>query len=177
MGSTLFDNILKTLRLALTYNAGTIVSGELDFDIPRGFLVKIHDVSLENRHMTEDFEGISVDKLARATATLIKDPDDTASFAFPNNTVDHDVLMTLVTEIIIIAGTAGDTGFHIGRTVNNKNFNAEGLDVFTARNMRLNIVAQGTDLADITETLCEVLIDYTLEKISNEDIINLLDIL
>ena len=178
MATKMFDKILKILRVAAAYTAGTIVSTELDFDIPRGFLVKIHDVTLENHDIHEDLEGISADKAFQLACALIKDPDDTTTVAFVNNRVDHDVLMVLTTDVLIVANAADTSlSMYVGRTLNERNFTQEGLDVFTARNMRLNMDAFGTDLADATESIAEVLIHYTLEKISDEDIINLLDIL
>ncbi len=172
-----FDNIMKVLFVSQTFTGATLVSTELDFDIPRGFIVKIHKVIMEHVQIFEDFEGISVDKLARMLSALIKDPDDTSTIDFTSNVVDHDVLMNLDTEIIIVAGTAGDTGFLVKNNKSELNFAAEGLDVFTARNMRVNSDAFGTDAADITEASVSVKVHYTLEKISDEMIINLLDIL
>ena len=173
----LFDNIMKILIVKHTLTGLTLVSTEMDFDIPRGYIVKIHDITLHHRSLVEDFEGISADKLARIHTAVIKDPDDTSGISFPNNKVDHDFIMMLFTEILIVAGTAGDTIADLGTRFHEKNFTSEGLDVFTARNMRLNSDVFGTDAADITETVAECIVQYTLEKITDEMIIDLLDIL
>ena len=174
---TLFDNIMKTHIVKHTATGLTLVSTEMDFDIPRGFIVKIHDITIEHRQMNNDFATISADKLASLHSAVIKDPDDTSGISYPNNKVDHDFLLILYSDVLIVAGTAGDVSFTLGKQFIERNFVAEGLDVFTARNMRMNTDAFETNGADFTETVVECVIRYTLEKISDEMIINLLDIL
>lgn len=172
-----FDNIMKIMQVFNLNTGATLVSTEIDFNIPRGFIVKIHYASIQLNNIGEDIEGISVDKIIRPTAALVKDPDDITSVAFTSNQVDHDILMTLNSEILIVAGTAGDVTALAMKLFVEKNFAAEGLDVFTARNMRLNSDVFGTDAADATESSIEVIIHYTLEKITSDLIIDLLSIL
>lgn len=173
----LFDNIMKKLKGAITLTGTTLVSLEIDFELPRGFIAKIHNAIIKFTAVVEDIEGLGANKLIRARAVLVKDPDDSASIVIPNNRVDHDVLMETEMEIVVVAGTAGDTVFSMTNTDRQENFSAEGLDVFTARNMRLNCQGLGTDGADLTETLGNAVMGYTLEQISDDQIINLLDIL
>lgn len=158
-------------------NAANTVSAEIDLDLPRGYVAKIKTAMMEFRRVGEDFEGISADKLARLQAALVLDPDDAANFTVPTNVVSHDVLMEIEGEVIIVAGTAGDViaRFDMARLI--KNFESEKLDVITARNMRLNVDGGGTDVSDLTESTCVAIIDYTLEKITDADILSLLDIL
>lgn len=172
-----FDNIMKILRLETLLVGSTLVSTPMDFDIPRGFIVKIHDVVMEFINIGEDFETISVDKYARVSAALVKDPDDLTTLSIPNATVDHDVVIDIAMDIMIVAGTAGDTSFMVLNHRKEANFSAEGLDVFTARNMRVNFDAFGTDATDLTETKLRTTVKYTLEEITDKLIINLLDIL
>lgn len=172
-----FDSIMKVFRQDLVFTGATAVSVEMDLDIPRGFIVKIHDAELRIVSIVEDVETISVDKQALLSCCLVKDPDDTTSIAVPSGVVDHDVLLDLQTDLLVVAGTAGDTSFYIGPPVKEANFSSEGLDVFTARNMRLNVDAFGTDAGDITEATAKATLHYTLEKITDDLIINLLDIL
>lgn len=177
MANILLDNLLKVFRGRTTITGNTLVSTELDFDIPRGFVIRIHEVILEIKSIIEDFEGISVDKLATIRAALIRDPDDVTSILIPDETVDHDVLVDLEGEVLIVAGVAGDT---VGLFRNMRisiNFSAEGVDVITARNLRMNVQAVGTDAADVTEASINATIHYTLEKITDADILALLDIL
>ena len=177
MGSLQFDNIMKVFRSFLTFTGATTVSKELDIDLPRGYIMKIHDAKLEVIRWGEDVEGISADKVIRYLLALIKDPDDITSVSIPADTVDHDVLMDHEMEVILVAGTAGDVVAEFSNQKQEQNFSAEGLDVFSARNMRLNGDVQGTDAADGTEALGMVTINYTLERITDQLIIQLLDIL
>ena len=123
----------------------------------------------------EDFEGISVDKVARISFALVKDPDDITTTSVPSNETQHDVVLDHETGILITAGTAGDTGFYVSDVRRERQY-GEG-DVVTARNMRLNAQGGGTDVADLTESIAVCHIEYTLEKVKDEDILNILDIL
>lgn len=174
----MFDNVMKILSIRSLFTGATLVSVEADFELPRGFIAKIHDVEMEAEGLFEDFEGISADKHATFKMCLLKDPDDTTTIEFTSNRVDHDVLMVNRGSVLIVANAADTSlsmAFHGVRK--ERNYTAEGLDVFTARNMRFNIDAFGTDAADMTETIAVCDVHYTLEKITSEDIINLLDIL
>lgn len=178
MGKINFDNIMKVMNVLLTFTGVTLVSVEIDFDIPRGFIVKIHRAILEHKRIGEDIEGLSADTLYRLQSTLIKDPDDSTSIGFVSNRVDHDILMQNDTDVAIIANAADTSvAIYVSETKQDFNFSAEGLDVFTARNMRLNIDAIGTDAASVTEGIATATIHYTLEKITDDLIIDLLDIL
>lgn len=173
-----FDNIMKVFKTQIAITGVTLVTKELDFDIPRGYIVKIHDVQLEIRDLIEDIEGISADKAIRIVCALVKDPDDLTSIRVPNDTVSHDVLMDHQVDILIVANAADTSlSMYVSNQLKERNFSAEGLDVFTARNLRLNVDVFGSDAADVTEALCEAVIHYTLEKITDNLIINLLDIL
>ena len=178
MAKLLLDNLMKVFKQQLTYNGVTQASVELDLDIPRGYVIRIHDLTLILKDVAEDIEGISVDKLIRYVGALVKDPDDTTSTLITLGRVDHDVLADFSVNLIIVAGTAGDTvAMFDGPTFREFNFSAEGLDVITARNLRLNVDAAGTNGADATEASLAAVIRYTLEKITDQDILALLDII
>lgn len=177
MAKNMFDNVMKVMSARITFTGATLVSTELDFELPRGYIAKIHDVHMHIEKIFEDFEGLSVDAIADWIMCLVKDPDDITSIVFPTNTVDHDILMVMKGGIMIIAGTAGDPGIAIYGTSKERNYSAEGLDVFTARNMRFNIDAFGASNGSMTESRANVDIHYTLERITDDNIINLLDIL
>lgn len=176
MAKKLFDNVMKVFKARSVINTSTIVSLEIDLDLPRGYIAKIHDVEIGTERIGEDFEADNPDKLATIQAALIKDPDDTTSIEIPEERTDHDVLIDYVNEVLIAAGAANSTS-NLTNLIKNYNFSAEGLDVFSARNMRLNCVGVGTSVADLTEALVYCTLHYTLELISDDDIINLLDIL
>lgn len=177
MVSKLFDNLLKTIQAASVFTAGTLVSLEVDFEIPRGFVVKIHSVELRIDRVLEDFEAINADKLARLRIALIKDPDDITTVSFTSNRVQHDVLIDLEVSFGITLGTAESWIFFDNVPTKYRQFSNQGNDVIIARNMRLNIDGEGTDVADLTESFGIAIIDYTLEEVKDEDILNILDIL
>lgn len=177
MAKILLDNLMKVFTQNLALAGAAAASVEMDFDIPRGYVIKIHFAALRILNLVEDFETISVDKLATITGALVKDPDDITSVNQPSGVVDHDVLMDLHTSILIMAGTAGDPGMIITNAEKEANFAAEGLDVITARNMRLNVDGAGTDVADLTESQFQCTVHYTLERITDADILALLDII
>lgn len=173
-----FDNIMKVMVVRVTYTGATAVSLEIDFDIPRGYIVKIHDVSLEVINLGEDFQDLAADTYVRYLMALIKDPDDTVTLNAPSNTVDHDTLLTHQVEAFVYSAAGPVAEAIIVTDIRKeKNYSSEGLDVFTARNMRLNIDAQGSEAASGTEAVAECFIEYTLERITSELIIQLLDIL
>lgn len=173
----LFDDILRILQAAVVYTGVTQVSLEVDFEIPRGYVVKIRAIELRVDRIHEDLENFSVDRVVRYRIALIKDPDDTTSLAHGSNRTEHDVLADLEVSVLTVAGTAGDPGTLI--EVNSKliNFEEMKVDVITARNMRLNVDAEGTDATLATEAFGIAIIYYTLEEVKDDDIINLLDIL
>lgn len=178
MAKLSLDKLLKVFRTVNTLNATTIVSSELDFDIPRGYVIKLHKVIIEIRNLEEDFETISVDKLARIVGALIRDPDDSTGLSVPVDKVDHDTLLDFAVAFVMAAGTAGDTlAIVMGIQRIEFNFAQEGLDVISARNLRFNVIGQGTDAADLTESQVNCTIHYELVRITDTQTLELLNIL
>jgi len=172
----LFDNLLRVLEGAVVFTGATAVSLEMDFDLPRGYVAKIHKVILKVQRIAEDIETISVDKLIRYILALLKDPDDTVTTTMTSNRVKHDVLIDHEVEVVIAAGTAGDTTFWVSQTIITIDFAAMGIDVIIARNMRLNADVEGTDAADGTEAFAVAHVYYTLEEITDDMILDILEI-
>ncbi len=168
------DELLKHFKGQITLNGTTIVSVELDFEIPRGFVVKIMHVRLEVANLEEDIESQAVDKLLRAAIALILDPDDITSTVIPVDNVQHDVLLQHQVTALIIAGTA-EAPYSISTTFVERDYSQQ--DVITARNMRLNGLGSGTDGTDLTESSALVFIDYLLVPITNAILLSILDIL
>lgn len=173
----MFDNIMKTLRGNSTFTTSTLVSLEIDFELPRGFLAKIHNVKQHFKNVQADMLGIDIDSEWGMRSALMRDPDDITTIVEPNNSVEHDVITSHECGMHFNPVATVGSAVIVGKLMKQDNFAAEGLDVFTARNMRWNINGIGAQVASLTEALGEVLIRYTLEKITNSDIINLLDIL
>ena len=176
MGKQDFDNLYKVLNVGSIFTGATLVSLEVDFELPRGFIAKIWRVELNIIAWADDFKAISADKNATWQLALIRDPDDITTVVNQSNSVQHDVVIAREVGILIVAGTAGDPGSLIGRLRNELDIPPH-VDLVTARNMRFNCVASDDDAADITESVAECNIFYTLEKITDADILEILDIL
>lgn len=167
MGSKDFDNLIKILRVNLSPSDTTALSVEIDFEIPRGFVVKISKI-VWNVFIFEAIIG--VDAIQIFQAALLRDPDDTASIVMPNNEVQHDVISQFRGSWITEFTTSGLTVV-VGQR---KQINfREDEDVITARNMRLNVISSLITM----DVNYDVEIYYTLEKVTDVDILNILDIL
>ena len=166
MGSKLFDNILQIVHVRNTINGTTVVSSEIDFELPRGFVAKIRKIKMEIDDVAEKFASGDT---AEFTAALLLDPDDALTTQFPVNEVEHDVLAEYNASILSVAGTAIQISNHTEWI----NFE-DTEDVITARNMRWNSIASGAGLDDAFQ---ECTIYYTLEQIKDLQIMELLDIL
>jgi len=172
-----FDNLLKVFKGNISLNAGSIASVELDFEIPRGFIIKIKKIILQFMNWSEDYEGLAQGETTfAAQGALIRDPDDTTTIQIPAGRVQHDVLA----EAQLVGYLHSVTNENLGPTVTGVtkiyDFNHED-DIVSARNLRLNVVGQGNDSAVLTETVFQSEVHYTLEKVTDIDILNLLDIL
>ncbi len=178
MGNKLFDNIMKIIQAAVVFTGATLVSLEVDLELPRGFVARIHQVELRFDRLGEDFETVSADQLARLRMALILDPDDTNAISHTSNRVDHDILADLEITLMQVGGSAGDPGWLLPENMSKQIiFSGQGVDVITARNMRLNAQAEGGVAANITESFGIAIIYYTLEEVKDADILQLLDIL
>ena len=171
-----FDNLMKLHEGAVVFTGVTLASLELDFEIPRGFIIKIWKAILKLESVTQDIEGVSADKLIQFRVALYRDPDDINGIGSITNETQHDLIMDLEAELFIVAGTAGDPGY-IFKYKPEVLVVPEHVDLISARNLRLNVRATGTDGADATETVAISHIWYTLEEVKDADILQLLDIL
>ena len=145
----------------------TTVSSEIDFELPRGYVAKIRKIKFELDNVLQKWAS---GEKAAFTAALLLDPDDTSTTQLPDNEVEHDVIAEHNVGIVSGAATA----------IALLNGNAEwiyfedGEDVITARNMRFNSVASTDNFDDAYH---ECTIYYTLEKVQDSQIMELLDIL
>ena len=146
-----------------------IASVEIDLELPRGFVAKIHKCIVR----TINF----YDKLVAADQVMARywlglDPDDALTIQFPLNTVEHDGVLHGGFEYLGL-GTGEWGMFEPLRHVYDFS-HLEGLDIISARNMRFNTIANN-DNAD--DAIIEIVIYYTLEEIKDNQIMELLDIL
>lgn len=146
-------------------NSSAIVSVEQDFELPRGYVAKIRKVIFRAWHNAARSQVGSAGLLW----CLLRDPDDSTTIRAPENEVGHDVI-------------AQHQGSYFYAT-NNLMFNNayaeytfdELEDIITARNLRLNVqmtVAIATDDVRLSTDIY-----YTLEKVTDSELLDLLDIL
>jgi len=172
-----FDNLLKLFKGNISLNAGSIASIELDLEIPRGFIVKIKKIILQFMNWSEDYEGLAQGETTfAAQGALLRDPDDATTIQIPAGTVQHDVIAEAQLVGYIHSVTNENLGPFLSGVMKIIDFNDED-DMITARNLRLNVIGQGNDSAVLTETVFQAEIYYTLEEVTDTDILNLLDIL
>lgn len=164
-----FDNLSKNLRGAVTGSGTDNQSVEMDFEIPRGMIIKIKKVEFQIRWAASVLTG--ADSFQDVDFALLRDPDDTLQTSIPDGEVQHDIICDgnyMHEEEITTEGLT-----NLSRSVSIlKEFDQEE-DVVSARNLRLNM-DQGEASPDF-KVSCVVY--YTLERVSDIDIINLLDIL
>lgn len=182
MVKTDFDNLMKIFRASHTRNGNLTVSTEVDLELPRGYIAKIAKIIFA---VSEDALEALLGESATTTAAftldvrmaLVRDPDDTNTDEIPSNVVEHDVIGDMKFAIGVDHDAVGTLQGTQTMTSSRKevNFVSEGLDVVTARNMRFNSDADVNDF--VGEPNVEVEIHYTLERVTDIDILNLLDIL
>jgi hypothetical protein len=112
---------------------------------------------------------ITAGETCALTAALLLDPDDATTNQFPVNEVEHDVLAE---HNVGLNGATSFGGFWNGQP--EWIYFEDTEDVITARNMRFNSIASGTE---VDGAFHECTIYYTLEKIQDAQIMELLDIL
>lgn len=165
--SRLFDNIMQVIAADNTVNGTTVVSSEIDLELPRGYVAKIHKVVVQ---VTGWDAVLGAAENDRFRYCLLLDPDDNTTVEMPVDTVEHDALVAGYFSFLTI------TNLGIG-PMDQHQFdfsNLDGLDILSARNLRFNIAAGGTDL---NNAVVKVMIYYTLEAIKDSQIMELLDIL
>lgn len=177
MGKLDFDNLLKVIKVQNTLNSSTIVSTEVDFELPRGFIAKIWKIIMDWNDWHEDVDGQTSTTDMGVHMLLLRDPDDTTTTEIPSNQVQHDAIAELQVSFFSDVDAGSDLiGPVISETARIIEI-PEHVDLITARNMRFNIVGVGSDVALLTESQAQTHIYYTLEKVTDADILELLDIL
>ena len=87
-----FDDLLLVIRSNITDDASaTVISNEVDLNLPRGFIAKIRKVIFEANDLPPELLDVVATSLVQAMA-LIRDPDDTVSTGMPSNTDEHDII-------------------------------------------------------------------------------------
>lgn len=166
MGRKDFDNLQKLHRVILVNVTTGTLSVEVDLELPRGFIAKISKILFTVFPFAVAVGG----REQNVECVLIRDPDDTTTTVIPANAVQHDVIAALRGVFIMEVFTTGAASFVADRK---QVLFREDEDVITARNLRFNS-KMGLTAPDVNFE-CEIY--YTLEKVTDVDILNLLDIL
>lgn len=155
--SKMFDNIMhviKSSHTSIVSGSGT-VSDELDLELPRGYVAKIKEIV---------FEAVNGEALVHnIQGAVVNDPDDNVTITIPENRVDHDVIADV--------GYQQGAGSTIGSWWRQYYFDQE-LDVIAARNIRVNLANSGAGAFNMMTKIY-----YTLEEVTSDLLLNLLDIL
>jgi len=161
----MFDNIMKVYRANISTLLNVTQSVELDLDIPRGYIAKIKKVIFGS---DGNMSGVGDNTFV---AAVVRDPDDDETVGIPDQDSEHDVIADFRATYTMGTLTTGNHQYGINRQM--IEFDQE-LDVVSARNLRFN--ANGITASPTLDLLyCEVY--YTLEAVSDELVLDLLDIL
>lgn len=174
------DNLLKYITVFVSANGGSTTSTELDLDIPRGYVAKLHRIIITASGLEVDLLDQSAPFEASIVGGLYRDPDDATSVTPPSSQTQHDALAFLNTGIFL-AQSDGSTerGGHeaVYNTKNDSGWFPDHLDMITARNLRFNIDQFGANRSVLLDGGMRVEVYFTYEKVSASDIAELLDIL
>ncbi len=174
MVGNLFDDTYRVIRQGNSIPLmDTLVSVELDLELPRGYVAKIKRVEMFPKSLDDILAGFLADDYLLFGGVLLRDPDDAQTFFMPDNSVEHDVICEYRSELSMDTASGSlpaqveklwDFGDQIG------------LDVITARNLRFNaFVNAPNDPSDAPVLVC--IVYYTLEKVKDAQILEVLDIL
>ena len=167
MGKLDFDNLMKVVAVTQTSNGTAIVDHDIDFDLPRGYIAKIHYVEfsvLISNSTPDGFAGFNM--------ALVNDPDDNQTVSIPTDTQSHDVVCEFSGRLRANS-TPGDVAYEPLFATRAYNFDEMNVDVVAARNMKFNSTQGGTNPVSGHQ----IRVYYTLEKVTSKDMLELLDIL
>lgn len=164
-----FDNLLHVIHAEVDHTTNATSSVEVDLELSRGFIAKIRKIIFGVRAST--IRGVYVAATPNQTyeAAVLRDPDDAVTVVIPDIEVQHDVICDYG---FVAAMDAVDDTVYIYETEKTYEF-SEDEDVISARNLRYNC-AQGVTDPDAS-TFANIF--YTLEEVTDDDIMALLEIL
>lgn len=170
------DNLLNVVSVNLGLNGAAAVTAELELDIPRGYVAKIHRIKMQVVNWSADLYNLaSTDYNAQIAAVLMRDPDDTSTVNMPNNPT-HDSLVHMYSDIYHSADSTGRT-FFADNLGYDSGWIPESVDLITARNLRCNADVFGNANSDILDAAVRYYVWFTYEKVTSSDLAELLQIL
>lgn len=174
----IFDNIAKLVHSTIVPTvAGT--SEQIDLDVPRGFVAKIKHI--EHWMKVTSLNPQNGVVLYEFIINLLNDPDDTTSFTLGSELdPDTDVIDTFDGTVFALEVGAGITADRLNyygdqlQFYRQLNFETMNLDVFAARPLRHNAIVSSVTGLSLES---HYTIRYSLEEITDKQVLELLDIL
>lgn len=161
----LYDDIFfvwKGNSGAISANDG-VFTEIVDFQIPRGYAVRVRKVLCELQLNTEQSDQTQW----RVLNALVLDPDDETSTQIPTFVIDHDVCADFAFEMVRLEEDTTPNG--ISGIIHERleiNF-PEELDVVSIRNARVNMIASGLATGGSDQPQVRTTIYFTYEKVSS----------
>lgn len=167
-----FDQLFRVIAVQHAALDTDIDTVEVDLELPRGYVAKIKIVIFEIISVGAPSLGTAVVGID-FQAALLRDPDDATTVQIPPNEVQHDVIADFAGSILHILDATNGLGVYFN-TDGQKiiHFDENEFDIITARNCRFNATAGAQTAMDIKCTIY-----YTLEVITDTEVLELLDIL
>lgn len=177
MGKKDFDNIGLFILVRNLLAGNLTISTEVDLELPRGYIAKFYRMEITWIDLHEDLEALTTTQTFGMEASILRDPDDTVITRPVSNAVQTDVLFShsFWAAAGFYAAAADPASFQSEMTAV---FDIpEHIDIISARNLRFNCRGVGAQVAILTESLVDCELHYTLERVTDADILELLDIL
>lgn len=166
MAKELYDDIYfvwKGNSGKLSANDG-IFTEIADFQIPRGYAVRIRKVLWETQIHNEQLDQ----EYFRILSALVLDPDDETSTSIPTFTIDHDVCCDYAFEMNRYREDTTPNGISCTISRRTEIEFPEELDVITIRNARINTIASGLLTTGDDEPQVRCTVYFTYEKVSSQ---------
>lgn len=166
-----FDQLMHVIALNVHNVTGIVQSFEIDLELPKGYVAKPKKIILELTSIPAVTAGVAMED-DEIQCALIRDPDDITTIEIPDNSIQHDVIADAIfcSAWLWLAASVGLYVFN--HTIKILDFYEDAFDIVSARNMRFNVIGTAAVNFDVKMTMY-----YTLESISKDEVLELLDIL
>jgi hypothetical protein len=155
--------------------AATVVTHQFELDIPRGYVAKLQFVWIEHFFCIDDFTPTAdMQYCFTFSSALVNDPDDGTTVIRPTDTY-NDVIWDLYSRVQCQINTDNaDPMLHSTPLSVLKEFGQEQ-DIIIARNPRFNSVVNS--VVNMASLNARCTIGFTLERVTDAELLEILDIL
>ena len=130
---------------------------------------------LELRNWMEDLDGLSAGEYTFAYNGAVTTNSEDLQVSIPHS-VDHSVIGDIQGELIYV-NSSGQGLIQTTGMYKFYDFASSNMDVITPRDLQINVDAFGADNTVATEASLRVEVEYKYEKVTNQDLLEILDIL